>query len=426
MATLTEEELHNLDKLTSSKNKKRLLKLGKYAMRAGQLGAYMAGQHDLADEFREGAHGFKEAGTGHHGAGRKAASSFAGGQAAKFAQGKGLARKAFNKTKYKGKVVKMSGGKSAALGGAISGAMQGESLTNIAKSSASWYLLYTAFTAFWVSILTLFGWIIPFLYLNAHFLASKLGSKLFGEFSIAQKVQLAVIDLGAILLVVLLLVIFIVWPLYIVCNPQGLLSLLEAFDYTEYIGVPKQVCDSLNSVGGSLSGVTGSVAGIVESGLTAMCIAPEILAQQNNAPHPRRTDPDLDRLVSCIRTQAPDAGGVSTFEQGGEVCNYTRGAEICGQCAYPVNSCHYGGALGKTGALASDFAGSEGVGNEAVMGGQILQAAQYCSEVLGIALNRAVCETVNADEVSCADKNADHVYISLRKCEQDSGPINSE
>src|SRR3989344_3248581 len=198
MPTLTEDELYNIDRLAQSKNKKRLLKAGKYAMRVGQVGAYLAGQHDLADEFREGAHSFKEGGTGHHGAGRKAASSFAGGQAQKFAEGKGLGRKALNKTKYGGKVGKMSGGKSAALGGAVSGALQGEGVKDIAKSAASWYFVYAAFAAFYASILTLVGWVLPFLYLNFHFVASKFGSKLFGEMSIAQKVQLAAIDMVAV------------------------------------------------------------------------------------------------------------------------------------------------------------------------------------------------------------------------------------
>ncbi len=417
MAELTLDELNHSERLESSKNRARLLKAGKYAMRVGQVGSYLAGQHDLADEFREGAHGFKEAGEGHNGAGRKAASNLAGGQAAKFAQGKGLARKGLNKTKYGGKVGKMSGGRSAALGGAVSGALQGEGVKDIAKNAASWYFVYAAFAAFYASILTLVGWILPFLYLNFHFVASKMGSKLFGEMSLPQKLQLAAIDMLAVLLIVLLLVLFIGWPLYLICNPQGVLSLLEAYDFEEYIGVPKQVCDALNSPGNHVSGVVGSVSGIVETGVAAMCSTPKVLAQQNGTPYPAQNDPDLERLITCINSQALDTGQILSYDSQADICNYTRGNEICGECAYPADSCHYGGALGKTGSLAAEFAGNDKA---------VLEAALFCSQNLSLSLKRAACEDSQGQATACDSPVADHIYISLGKCDKDNGPINEE
>lgn len=219
--------------------------------------------------------------------------------------------------------------------------------------------------------------------------------------------------------IILLILSVIFLAIYMICNPEGLLALLAAYGAELTGTVPQEVCDAL-------SGAGAGVASVVESGVGAMCSSSSLLAQQNNTPYPRRNDPDLERLIACINGQVPSPGSVFTFDLQADACNYTRGAETCGQCSHSPESCHYGGALGRSGSLAVDFSGSPGAGNEAVIGPQILQAAISCSESLGIPLKRSTCENDQGASVACADPGANHTHTSLGECDKDTGPINQQ
>ena len=71
-----------------------------------------------------------------------------------------------------------------------------------------------------------------------------------------------------------------------------------------------------------------------------ICGRPQELASQNNVPYPSSypnppgvNAPELDQLISCIRTNMPgqNLGEISTFQKtGNTVCNFTRGQRTCG------------------------------------------------------------------------------------------------
>lgn len=98
------------------------------------------------------------------------------------------------------------------------------------------------------------------------------------------------------------------------------------------------------------------------------CSDPQSIAQffGTDYPQPQRSSsrwggaPELDSLIECVldfpqAANLIDAGQIFTYEQSNQLCNYTRGNEICGACAHTVNSCHYGGSNGRRGSLAVDF-----------------------------------------------------------------------
>ncbi len=140
---------------------------------------------------------------------------------------------------------------------------------------------------------------------------------------------------------------------------------------------------------------------------TADCENPSALAQKYNEPYPQRNAPELDTLMNCIQRQLPgqDLGSVYTYEESNKLCNYTRGQEVCGTCAHAVNSCHYGGRSGSSGALAVDY-GNEGLGN------QIIQAANACGAKSG-----SRCENANGQSVPCSDSSATHVHVNAGSCD---------
>jgi len=219
------------------------------------------------------------------------------------------------------------------------------------------------------------------------------------------------------ILIGLLIAFVIVAAIYMVCNPEGLIALGISYGL-EFSGmIPEGVCDAFSAFSG--------VATVITKGQELMCTNPQILAEQSRVTYPVRNDPDLDRLVSCIQADVPNAGSVFTADESNEICNYTRGAETCGQCSHSVNSCHYGGTNG-AGSMAVDFGGGPGAGNEGLIGTQVLQAALSCSETLGIPLKRSTCENSSATAVQCSDTSANHIHISLGKCDRDNGPINSQ
>ncbi|MEK7579788.1 MAG: pilin [Patescibacteria group bacterium] len=89
-----------------------------------------------------------------------------------------------------------------------------------------------------------------------------------------------------------------------------------------------------------------------------ICSQPQTLAQQNKTAFPRRNAPELDQLIACVNSQLGgfiDQSQIYTFERSNNLCNYTRGNQVCGSCAHRINSCHYGGPNGTQGSLAVDF-----------------------------------------------------------------------
>jgi hypothetical protein len=238
---------------------------------------------------------------------------------------------------------------------------------------------------------------------------------------IGEAIAAAAPAIGTVLLVIAAIVgitLLILIILTVVCNAEGLHGTLVRWASTAvspFAG--SDVCKFLSK------GFGGIVTTLESGGADLYCKTPEYLAQQNNTPYPRKNDPDLDRLISCI-VNSPQVGGtantgeVSSFDKSHESCNYTRGQTLCEQtCSHSQKSCHYGGATGTAGALAADF------GNEK-KGPEILKAAKDCSSSLGIPLNRSTCENAATDSVACSNPGADHVHISLGKCDQDNGPIN--
>jgi hypothetical protein len=84
------------------------------------------------------------------------------------------------------------------------------------------------------------------------------------------------------------------------------------------------------------------------------------LASQNNVPFPRTNSPSLAQMMTCIESNPTIPGLINpvqifTYEQTNDACNYTRGQAICGSCAHSLDSCHYGGSTGTSGAEAVDY-----------------------------------------------------------------------
>jgi len=146
------------------------------------------------------------------------------------------------------------------------------------------------------------------------------------------------------------------------------------------------------------------------------CSNPQALAAQYNEAYPYRDSPELDQLIACIGGKLSQQGislqqlgSLFTFEQSNTLCNYTRGNAVCGSCSYVVNSCHYGGVTGNTGARAVD------IGNE-VYSRQLIQAANECGA------RSARCETTN-QTVTCPPASAGnspniHISISTSTCDR--------
>ena len=91
----------------------------------------------------------------------------------------------------------------------------------------------------------------------------------------------------------------------------------------------------------------------------ALCSNPAGLARQYNTAYPyNQNAPELNQLISCVNSRLGsfiDQSQIYTYERQNDLCNYTRGNPVCGGCAHLVNSCHYGGPNGTTGARAVDF-----------------------------------------------------------------------
>lgn len=148
---------------------------------------------------------------------------------------------------------------------------------------------------------------------------------------------------------------------------------------------------------------------------TPACLDGQALATKYGTRYPAGNAPELDDLIQCIIANVPvkDLGSVLTYENTQPLCNYTRGnrdsnscTTIAG-CSYVVNSCHYGGRTGSTGARAVNF------GNEA-QGNAIIQAAQQCGA------KSARCQTSDNRTVTCplSGNNPNiHVYVNTTTCD---------
>lgn len=91
---------------------------------------------------------------------------------------------------------------------------------------------------------------------------------------------------------------------------------------------------------------------------SALCSDPSALAAQYNTSPTIRNAPELNALISCVNSRLGnfiDQSQTYTFERNNQLCNYTRGNQVCGICSHRVNSCHYGGPSGSQGSLAVDF-----------------------------------------------------------------------
>jgi len=177
----------------------RKMRLAQQAAKLGKYGAYATGQTRLARALGDISEA-SEAGASAEGETpeetRKIGSNLAGRQAGIMAKRRGMA-----------------GGKSAALGGAVAGALQGEGVADIGKNAISWYLLWIAFGA----LFTLYGSIPALIYLDFHYLMSKFGSKIFGEMFFWQKIVLALANILFIVAVLILIIILII--VYCGLNP---------------------------------------------------------------------------------------------------------------------------------------------------------------------------------------------------------------
>ena len=187
--------------------------------------ATLTGREDIAEIAQElrgvidpnELNGIKDAG-----ALRNTASNLAGNYAAKKAENLGG----------------LAGNKAAALGGAVSGALQGEGVGGIVKTGASWYVLYIAFGA----LFTLVGSIPALLYLNIHYLLSKMGVSWFATMNIKQKATLLLADIvigGGLILIFIVL-------LFTGCNypSSGKLSIFGLIGMSD-------LCQSIDSITGS-------------------------------------------------------------------------------------------------------------------------------------------------------------------------------
>ena len=104
------------------------------------------------------------------------------------------------------------------------------------------------------------------------------------------------------------------------------------------------------------TGITGP--GGVGPPPSALCSNPTALAGQYGVPSSPTNASELNQLISCVNSRLGsfiDQSQIYTYERQNDLCNYTRGQPVCGTCAHLVNSCHYGGAGGTTGAQAVDF-----------------------------------------------------------------------
>lgn len=149
---------------------------------------------------------------------------------------------------------------------------------------------------------------------------------------------------------------------------------------------------------------------------TASCSDPKALAAANNVPYPAIKSPKINQVINCVKSQLNTRGKgnwidqvqIYTYEIGNDgdpnnnLCNFTRGVPICGDCAHSKYSCHYGGKTGTTGADGVDFNANLSVTTEAAL----------CREIANIKINCGY---------SFVNWEIDHTHISAPTCDSDQG-----
>ena len=213
-AKLTEaEEEHKravrLGDLKDEQRRKRLQRAKRVAQ-AGEIAARLAGQNELAEDLSRVSELAESGREDEAGALRQAGSNVGGRLAGKMA-GEGVKVPFGKKIEGAG----LSGGKAAAIGGAVSGALQGEGVGGIAKTSAAWWWLNIVFGALVIGEVTLVGILLALLavaYLDFHYIMSKIkkGKGFFITMSLWQRIVLVISNI--VVLIIPMVFIAIVVP----------------------------------------------------------------------------------------------------------------------------------------------------------------------------------------------------------------------
>jgi len=148
------------------------------------------------------------------------------------------------------------------------------------------------------------------------------------------------------------------------------------------------------------------------SAQSELCNNPKELAAKFNTAYPAQNDKEVTDLISCIKAELPgvDLGREFTIDENSPLCNYTRGQNICGKkCSHTINSCHYGGAKGTTGARAVDFANKKDAQ-------RIVNAAK--SDKCWKYVKSARCEDNSGNILDCSNDSRTHVHISTKSCDK--------
>lgn len=143
--------------------------------------------------------------------------------------------------------------------------------------------------------------------------------------------------------------------------------------------------------------------------VASLCNDLKALGQKYNEPTTAKNAPETDKLYQCIVKNLTGKifGSVFTIDLDNPICNITRGNPVCSAtCSHAINSCHYGGESGNTGARAIDF------GNENI-GAEIIEAARNC----GVPPDKARCEDAGGHRIGCSDPSATHVHVSTKSCD---------
>ena len=299
-------ELKGEAKLQLSEKYSKQLKTIRRVAAAGSALAKASGHKELAEGLGELANASKEASEGGPEGLRKAGSNIAGKGAGVLAEG----------------ALGISGGSGAALGGAVSSALQGEGLKGVAEGAISWYFLYIAF-ALLVDPITFYPALI---YLDFHYLMSKFGSKLFGQLGLIQKLIL----LGANILGIIVFILGVGMILYLGCNyPVGSIG---GKYYGSVIGISggEQNCEQLGSISSSIGLSNSSLSlknpstNLTTSG--GACVAPP--SGDASAAYMSGTCFGSSNAYTASIVAAHESGGNPTIPSGVDICKDANGNNV--------------------------------------------------------------------------------------------------
>lgn len=176
----------------------------------------------------------------------------------------------------------------------------------------------------------------------------------------------------------------------------------------------------------NLTEVKGAKTPTLPPAPSALCSDAPALAASYGTVYPRQNSPDLDAMISCIMSElakvGPTEGGtyadlvdrsqLFTYEESNDLCNYTRGDPVCGNCAHAKNSCHYGGQAGTKGAEAVDFNSIKGDQSNELDLRNAIKTVE----------NRGVCPTIGKVLFEKTDTNSWHTHVETKACSGGSGP----